>query len=213
VSAEAYLPPEGLTQSSSYTVEVLGESVVVDSPLVGAHQQRNLALAIASAAELKRVSEIAITPSSIAAGIRQTRWPGRLERLTVGGIEWILDVAHNTAGALALRDELLRCQRASRPRTLIFSCLRDKPLRDMAEILFPIFENVIFVTIHSTRATKIEDLISAAKGLGTPAMAADSMSEAFILATENSAGASVVISGSVYLVGEARSQLFAGERK
>ena len=75
----------------------------VDSPLTGAHQHRNLALAIAAAAELAGMPGFPITPATIAEGIRQTRWPGRLERIHKDGVEWILDVAHNAAGAWALR--------------------------------------------------------------------------------------------------------------
>jgi dihydrofolate synthase/folylpolyglutamate synthase len=95
---------------------------------------------------------------------------------------------------------------------LIFSCLRDKPVAEMAQILFPIFEQVIVAPIHSARAAPLEDLIAAAKVTGTQAVVAESVDDALCIA-ERSSGGAVVISGSVYLVGEARTLLLAGKGK
>jgi dihydrofolate synthase/folylpolyglutamate synthase len=213
VSAEPYMPPIGAGTAASYCVEALGAVIQVDSPLAGAHQHRNLALAIAAAVELAGKHGFPISPASIAAGIRQTRWPGRLERIDcIGqeGVEWILDVAHNPAGAWALRaglnPMLASAVEDQRPRTLIFSCLRDKPVAEMAQILFPLFERVIFAPIHSARAAALCDLEAAAEATGTPFVAAESVSQAMQLAQHARRGV-VVISGSVFLVGEARTLL------
>ncbi len=168
-----------------------------------------MALAIAAAVELASAHKFPITPAAIEEGIRNTRWPGRLERMTRGGVDWILDVAHNPAGAWALRTGLRGILEMQGPRTLIFSCLRDKPLAEMAQILFPIFEQVIVAPIHSARAAALDDLLAAARATGTPAVAAQSMKEALQMAQDRSAGGVVVVSGSVYLVGEARALLLA----
>ncbi len=244
VSAVPYMPPEHpasraartvaeAAPPSSYFVPALGTSVEVASPLHGAHQQRNIALAIAAAVELAFHHGLPITPASISTGIRNTRWPARFERFLTYAEEesgagqsptqWILDVAHNPAGTWALRAALralldLDAPNAQ-PPTLIFSCLRDKPIAEMAQILFPIFDRVIFAPIHSLRATPMPDLLAAAASTGTPATTASSVTEAIQLA-ESSANPSthctgtgssgvVVISGSVYLVGEARALLLA----
>jgi dihydrofolate synthase/folylpolyglutamate synthase len=190
-----------------YAVEALGEAVEVNSPLTGAHQQRNVALAIATAVELAH--GFPVTPAAIAEGIRRTRWPARLERFVSNGVEWILDVAHNPAGAWALRAGLGDLQTTS-PRTLIFSCLRDKPVAEMAQILFPLFEQVILAPIQSARAAAIADLEAAARATGTPALTAVSVREALQWARARGQGGVVVVSGSVYLVGEARSLLLGG---
>ena len=79
----------------------------------------------------------------------------------------------------------------------------------MAQILFPLFEHVVVAPIHSARAASLDDLLAAAKTTGTPATAADSVKEALRLAQERSAGGVAVVSGSVYLVGEARALLMA----
>jgi dihydrofolate synthase/folylpolyglutamate synthase len=204
VSAVPYMPAADV--AGAYSVEALGASVQVDSPLTGAHQHRNLALAIAAAVELATQHGFPITPESIATGIRQTRWPARFERIQKSGAEWVLDVAHNPAGAWALRAGLNPLLAGdAKPRTLIFSCLRDKPIAEMAQILFPLFDRVILAPIHSARAAAPADLLVAAQATGSESTVAESVTHALELATR--AGGLVVVSGSVYLVGEARSLL------
>jgi dihydrofolate synthase / folylpolyglutamate synthase len=208
VSASEYMA--GPDVLGSYPMEVFGKEILVESPLVGAHQHRNLALAMAAAVELGRSHGFAVTAECIAAGLKQTRWPGRLERLAQGGVEWILDVAHNPAGAWALRGGLRSVAGEKMPRTLIFSCLRDKPVAEMAQILFPLFERVILAPITSARAAAMDDLLAAAMATGTAAVAADSVAKALELAAASAQGEMVVVSGSVYLVGEARTVLVGG---
>jgi dihydrofolate synthase/folylpolyglutamate synthase len=209
VSAVPYMPAG--VEKGPYSVEALGETIEVRSPLAGAHQQRNVALAIAAAVELTTKDEIHVTAAALEEGIRNTSWPGRLERLSIGGVEWILDVAHNPAGAWALRAGLRGTLHDAEPRTLVFSCLRDKPVAELAQILFPLFEQAIIAPIHMARAAALDDLLAAARATGTPAIAADSVREALEIARERSAGGVAVVSGSVYLVGEARAILLAGK--
>ena len=208
VSAVPYMPPAAGT-AGPYQLEVRGVSIEVDSPLAGAHQHRNVALAIAAAVELATEYDFPITPAAIATGIRQTRWPGRLERIVARGAEWVLDVAHNPAGAWALRSGLRGILEVRQHRTLVFSCLRDKPVAELAQILFPLFEQVILAPIHTARAAAMEDLLAAAKATGTPAQVASSVSEALEQAVKRTDGGVIVVSGSVYLVGEARTLLLA----
>jgi dihydrofolate synthase/folylpolyglutamate synthase len=83
----------------------------------------------------------------------------------------------------------------------------------MAQILFPLFGQIILAPIHSARAANVDDLLAAAKATGTPAIAAESVTQALELAeqlaTEQGRGV-IVVSGSVYLVGEARTLLLTG---
>lgn len=209
VSATEYLP--ATETKGSYTVRALGTPVKVDSPLAGSHQQRNIALAIAAAVELAEHHGFNVSPAAIEAGIRRTRWPGRMERITVSGVEWVLDVAHNPAGAWALRAGLRSILEGRSPRVLIFSCLRDKPLNEMAQILFPLFDRVILAPIHSARAAAQEDLLAAAASTGTAAVAASSVGAALQFAEQNVDGGVAVVSGSVYLVGEARAMLLVSK--
>jgi dihydrofolate synthase/folylpolyglutamate synthase len=214
VSAVPYMPATAADEVA-YRVETLGAEISVDSPLKGAHQHRNLALAMAAAVELKRSFGFPVTPAAIEAGMQQTRWPGRLERIEADGVEWILDVAHNPAGVWALRAGLRSILKEGQPHAVVFSCLRDKPVREMAQILFPLFDEVIVAPIQAARAAAMEDLLAAAQETGTPAVAAASVGAAIEAARQRVAGGMtrgvVVISGSVYLVGEARGILLRGK--
>jgi dihydrofolate synthase/folylpolyglutamate synthase len=209
VSAVPFMP--ATAAKGPYQVEALGESIEVDSPLRGEHQQRNIALAIAAAVELSTGHGLVVAPKALEEGIRRTYWPGRLEHIVSSGVEWIFDVAHNPAGVWSLRAGLRGVLRDGDPRTLVFSCLRDKPLTEMAQILFPLFEQVIMAPIHSARAAPMDELLAAAKSTGTSAVAAESVREALRMAQERSSEGVAVVSGSFYLVGEARALLLAGK--
>ncbi len=209
VSAVPFVPAPGTR--GPYSIDALGTTVPVESPLAGAHQQRNVALAIAAAAELVANHGFFITPAALEEGIRGTSWPGRLERLANSDVEWILDVAHNPAGAWALRAGLHGILEVRSPRVLVFSCLRDKPIVEMAQILFPLFDQVIVAPIHTARAAAVDELLAAAPATGTPAVAAESVEEAVRSAQRRAASGVVVASGSVYLVGEVRTMLLAAK--
>lgn len=213
VNAALYVPSIGAPADQGYPIEVLGSTITVASPLCGAHQHRNVALAIAAAVELAQTHGFPITAATIESGIRATKWPARLERISARGVQWVLDVAHNPAGAWALRAGLRDVLDSAAAKVLVFSCLRDKPAAEMAQILFPLFDKVIFAPIHSPRATPMEELLHAAESTGTKAVAASSVEEALQAAAgvlgERENGL-VVVSGSVYLVGEVRALLTHG---
>ncbi len=212
VSAAPYMPaPARDRTTEGHCVEALGQRIDVKSPLKGAHQRRNVALAIAAAVELAERHGFPVTWASIAEGIGRTYWPGRLEEMSRNGVDWILDVAHNPAGAWALRAGLRGLLGDRNPKVIIFSCLRDKPIAEMAQILFPLFARVIVTPIHSARGAEIGDLLAAACATGATAVAADSVEEALRLAVKDAQGSVAVVSGSVYLVGEARTLLMAAK--
>lgn len=211
VSAVPYMPGRDAGQEigGGYALDVFGAQIRVNSPLHGAHQQRNIALAVAAAVELAERHGIPITASIIEEGIHATRWPGRLELIHAGSTDWILDVAHNPAGAWALRSALRSEFGISEPgagaASLVFSCLKDKPVGEIAHILFPLFDQIIFAPIASPRATPLAELLAAAEEVGRSAVGAGTVAEALALAELPH----VVVSGSVYLVGEARGLLVA----
>src|ERR1700752_2212068 len=127
-----------------YPLQVMGTQILVESPLVGRHQLRNVALAIATAEELSKQGFTGITAASIESGIRETRWPGRFEVLPSHADSWgrrwpemVLDVAHNPAGAWALRSALSQ-RYGDRPLIFVFGAMRDQAISEMTEILFPL---------------------------------------------------------------------------
>jgi dihydrofolate synthase/folylpolyglutamate synthase len=230
---------------NAYPLTVMGKEIAVDSPLLGRHQWRNTALAIATAVELNHEG-LRITPQQIERGIRETRWPGRFQvlalspasgqdsrgsarrsrvsardfsRADVGPAEpralspaepaltCILDVAHNPAGAWALRAALSQ-NYEGRPLLFIFGAMRDKAIAEMAEILFPIAERVVATRAENPRSATAEEIRDAAARTGAEIDLAPNVPEAIASVrrteTQNSV---VVITGSIYVVGEAMQAL------
>jgi dihydrofolate synthase / folylpolyglutamate synthase len=214
VDAARYMPvhnhPEQLTRNR-YPLSVMGELIGIDSPLAGAHQQRNLALAIATAVELRNNHGYNITPIDIQAGIRDTIWPARLEHIAGYGsrADALLDVGHNPAGAWALRAAVSQLDKGQ-PLTLVFGCLKDKPIAELAQILFPLFGRVVVTPLDSPRTAALEDLLAAARTTGSEVEAAASAANALERALQiTPANGLIVITGSVYLVGQVRPLLQA----
>lgn len=211
VNAAEYIPYLNPTQTgprNRYTLNVLDESMDVDLPLAGGHQQRNLALAIAAAVELRNRYGYKIDVSLIAQGIHATQWPARLERIQHDAhADILIDVAHNPAGAWALRSALSHFDPAPPSITLVFSCLRDKAIDEMAQILFPAFDQVVLTTVPSPRSASLESLRAAAEVLQIPTAEASDPEHALDLALELTPPTGlVVIAGSVFLAGALRKR-------
>ena len=238
VDASRFLPPRGFPGTppvpstspasplarNSYDLAVEGEVLHIDSPLPGQHQQRNLALALAAAVELRtNHSFSALTNQAIERGVRATAWPGRLEWLP-GRLgpdhrphaPLLLDVAHNPAGAWTLRWALAQLPEAM-PRTLLFSCLADKQIDEMARILLPLFDrtsgdplrahdHVVLAPLANPRAASVDQLLDAAALLEVPAHAAPHVAGALAQAESlTPPDGLIVVTGSVFLVGEVRA--------
>jgi dihydrofolate synthase/folylpolyglutamate synthase len=189
------------------------KQILVETPLVGRHQLRNVALAIATAEELSRQGFAGISPESIERGIRETRWPGRFQVIPAqhspeGGPaepsspEIVLDVAHNPAGAWALRSALSE-RYEDRRLIFVFGAMRDKAISEMTEILFPLAERVIATQPENPRSASPEEIQQAAVRTGIEVEAisdvASALERAKVLAGRTGV---VVITGSIYLVGE-----------
>ena len=200
-----------------YALSIDGKILHIDSPLAGQHQQRNIALALATALELRANHGFTIADEAIERGVRNTDWPGRLEWMPArdGHAALLLDVAHNPAGAWALRSALAQLPDAQ-PRTLIFSCLADKPAGEMEQILFPLFDatcgepertrdHIILTHIANPRAARLDDLVAAARSLDVPVQTAADVSSALALAEQITPRDGVIVAtGSIFLISELR---------
>lgn len=204
-----------------YPISIDGEVIHVDSPLAGQHQQRNIALAIATALELRANHGFGISNEEIEAGIRNTVWPGRLEWFpSPEHASVLLDVAHNPAGAWALRAALAQLPE-DLPRTLIFSCLADKPIAELEQILFPLFDasstdtarrrdHILLTHIDNPRAAPVDQLLATAQALDVPALTAPDAATALTQAEAVTPREGVIVAtGSLFLVAEIRTQLLA----
>ncbi|HEY6183653.1 MAG TPA: folylpolyglutamate synthase/dihydrofolate synthase family protein [Terriglobales bacterium] len=209
-ASERYLTEERSAKRffSRYRLQVMGKEILVETPLVGRHQLRNIALAIAAAEELG-LQGFAVTPEAIERGIRETQWPGRFQIIPAqdGLPEIVLDVAHNPDGAWALRSTLSTVYE-DRLFTLIFGAMLDKDVRQVTEILFPIADHVIATRADNPRAASPEQIREAAARVSVEIEDAVSVSSALARAkTLAGANGLVVVTGSIYLVGEAMREL------
>jgi dihydrofolate synthase/folylpolyglutamate synthase len=197
-----YLVPE--IRKLRYPLQVMGKQILVETPLIGRHQLRNVALAIATAEELAKQG-FAIRPESIERGIRETHWPGRFQVVPArdNAPEYVFDVAHNPAGAWALRSTLSTCYE-DRQLTLVFGAMRDKAIAEMTEILFPLAERVIVTPADNPRSATAEEIRHAAARTSTEIEAAPDVASALERASVLAGPRGVVvITGSIYIVGEA----------
>ncbi|HEY6448153.1 MAG TPA: folylpolyglutamate synthase/dihydrofolate synthase family protein [Acidobacteriaceae bacterium] len=155
--------------------------------------------------------------------------PANAERCTLNAV--LLDVAHNPAGVWTLRAALSALEQSSLPGScvslgngpvpaplnaegctlnavLVFGCLRDKAIAQMAQILFPLFDRVIVTPVASPRSATGDELLAAAAPTGVPAVGAPDAIHALERAgAEAPPDGLIVVAGSVYLVGEIREYL------
>jgi dihydrofolate synthase/folylpolyglutamate synthase len=214
ISAAQYVPPvspgsaeyqNAHTSRSRYPLEVMGKQILVETPLVGRHQLRNVALAIAAAEQVANKGFTGITAESIEGGIRDTTWPGRFQIIEPkqGWPEIVLDVAHNPAGAWALRSALSE-RYGDRPLIFVFGAMRDKAISEIAEILFPMANRVIATQPGNPRAATPDEIRQAAARTATEIECIAAVPAAMQRARQAALPDGVmVVTGSIYLVGEA----------
>jgi dihydrofolate synthase/folylpolyglutamate synthase len=189
---------------NQFTLAVLGQEIKVDFPLAGRHQLRNLALAITSAEELNNFG-FRISAEDIEQGIRSTTWPARFQVIPAadGFPEVVLDVAHNPAGAWALRSALSTFYEG-RPLTFIFGAMRDKAIAEIADIIFSLADRVIATHAENPRAASPQQIAELGAHAQTEILQAKSVPEALERAcTLAGSKGVIVITGSIYIVGEA----------
>ncbi len=208
--------PSALDHASRnrFPLEFMGKEIMVESPLLGRHQWRNLALAITAAEQLNSFG-CKVLPEHVEEGIRVTRWPGRFQVLPAhaGFPETVLDVAHNPAGAWALRSALSSYYEG-RALTFIFGAMRDKAIGEIADILFPLADRVIALQADNPRAASTDEIAHAAAHSHTEVICAENMQAALNRArTESQDRGVVVVTGSIYIVGEALGMLAGNSRE
>ena len=143
-------------------------------------------------------------------GLQNARHPGRLEVLDANP-PVLFDGAHNPAAARALHHYLEEF--IDQPITLIFGAMRDKSLREIAGIIFPVARQVILTELDNPRAATLENLKAAApSGLDQTSLhEAKSVAEALQIARRvTGPDGLILITGSLYLVGAAQERLRDG---
>lgn len=171
--------------------------IPVECPLAGEHQAMNALTAVAA------LYEMGVPGDRITEGIRRVVWPGRLECVSEQP-EIILDGAHNPSGARALAGHIRRFYHGRRVR-LIYGCMRDKAVTEMAGILFPLADEVILTAADSPRSIRPQALREL---VDHPCIRVTAnLREALRFVDGAASQDAFFITGTLFLVGEARALL------
>jgi dihydrofolate synthase/folylpolyglutamate synthase len=178
--------------SSRVLVGGRGTRLWIDCPLAGEHQVDNAVTATVALMNLKYPAHL------VRFGIQQAEWPGRLERVARHP-DIILDGAHNPAGVRALAAYIRRFF-ADRKVWLIYATMRDKSV----DALLPAVQEVILTQVDSDRALRpeaMQEMFSHPRLRTAPRLA-----QALEITRAEAAPEDVIfVTGSLYLVGEARA--------
>ena len=189
-----------------------GEELVLS--LEGEHQAENAALAILLSLELRRSRMI--SDEHIIRGVANTRHPGRLEWFECDGVLVLLDGAHNPAGAESLV-AYLTSQSLDRSIVLVYGSMNDKDYESILKTISPIATDMILTEPKNQRAisaTEIAEWLQATLRTDNVFVVQD-VEQAFDSAVEiartypNTRRKLVLVTGSLYLVGEVRRILTA----
>ena len=173
-------------------------------PLLGEHQRRNAAVALATTRALAQA--VPVHDPDILAGLARVHWPGRLQLVNHSPQQKILlDGAHNVGGAEMLAAALRQHFPDRRP-TLVLGILRDKDWPRMCEILAPLAERIVLVPVHNERTAEPHGLAETCRIANPKAQVLECPSLSAAL-TETGEDPFVTIAGSLYLVGEAMELL------
>jgi dihydrofolate synthase/folylpolyglutamate synthase len=169
--------------------------------LLGKHQIENAETALNVIQSLKYDLGLEIEDRSIVEGLENARHPGRLEYRG----RYLFDGAHNIGGAKALASYLNEYEK--RPVHIVFGAMNDKNVGEIANILFPLAAKVILTRPDNSRAKSADELAahSPANIAADRIVRTGSVGEALKAAEDLSPGDEIIlVTGSLYLVGEAK---------
>jgi len=199
-------------------------------PLLGRHQAENAAVAVAA---VEALAEEGIPHSAVHSGLAQVRWPGRLEIIRPACLDAcpprgeqgrrergagrerptvLLDGAHNPDAAHALRKTVEELW-PGRTVHLVLGMSADKPVRTIGEILCPMASRVTCTKSRHPRACDPQRLAEQLGPLCREVIVIPDAVDAYtyVLNTADPDDL-IVITGSLFLVGELRPQLLQHNR-
>jgi len=170
----------------------------------GRHQTVNLATAIAA---VESLFGRALDRDAVAEAAAGVTMPGRMEVLAQDPI-LLLDGAHNPPGAAALAAALEEEFPGTR-WSLVFGAMGDKDVPAMLRVLLPLADQVHATAAGSERALPASE-VAALAAAGGAASVTPHPTVAAAVAVARAEGGPVLVTGSLYVVGEAREALGRG---
>ncbi|GAA4084114.1 bifunctional tetrahydrofolate synthase/dihydrofolate synthase [Zhongshania borealis] len=157
--------------------------------------------------------DLAVSEASLRQGLALASVPGRCQHFVVNGVDIVLDVAHNPAAVVTLRQHLQtrpvsgRCQG-------VFAVMADKAIAEMIGILEPCFDNWVLATLAGNGRAASAEYVAAllAEQLIEPVDVGGTVAESVERGlAESRPGDRLVIFGSFFTVAEAMTYLSAHE--
>lgn len=178
----------------------VGEEEYVFAPsMLGEHQGKNAAIAIAVARSLSE-NWRPLEKSRIIRGIETAYWPGRLEVVSENP-QILVDGAHNEEGAEALRAYVQEFISSS--CVLVFAVMRDKDIAKLAEILFPLAHKVICTRFPYYKAAEPKDIRRQASRFEDRIVVQPDAEKAVEAALKAVTPEGIIlVAGSLFLIGE-----------
>jgi dihydrofolate synthase/folylpolyglutamate synthase len=192
------------------------EAFTYPLPLLGPHQLMNSALAIATLQILQQQGWL-ITPDQMQRGLAQTQWTARLQWYTWRGRSLLIDAAHNSAGARALRqylDEYLASSidaaAAKSPIIWVIGMLANKDHAEVFEALLRPGDRLHGVPVPDHQTVEPADLVAIAQRC-CPQLAEVQIHRDAVVGLESvleqldpeiAPTPTVVLCGSIYMIGE-----------
>ncbi len=178
----------------------------IELPLLGAHQSRNVAVAVATVDSLREAGTVKIDDAEIVRALAGVAAPARMEIVGERPLR-IVDGAHNDASARAAA-EALRLHLPGRRAVVCFGCAGDKDARNILRELRPVAEAFVLTRAPSPRGSSPEAIASALGAVDVPVEVRPHPVEACRAAVERAADEGIVlVTGSFYLAGVAREVL------
>jgi dihydrofolate synthase/folylpolyglutamate synthase len=144
---------------------------------------------------------LSLNSDSVRHGLANVSWPGRFEQIRPGVV---LDGAHNPHSAKVLA-ETWNAEFPGTKALLVFSAVAAKDITGILEILSPLASRIFLCPVNTPRAVPPEDLAACLPTPAPPHALFPNFQAAFAAAQAH--GTPILITGSLFLVGEARAFL------
>lgn len=182
-------------------------------PLVGDYQFQNARCAVSIIEALRSLGLVATSADELARGFAKTFWPGRFELLEKGGAAFLLDGAHNVNGMTGFVRNLRALFAGKRIRAII-SILSNKQYDRMLEIIAGAVDEIVVVGINNFKKKNVEvkALVENARRHHDRVVYLGDVKTALEYSIGSPDCDLTCVTGSLYLVGEARERLLEKEK-
>jgi dihydrofolate synthase / folylpolyglutamate synthase len=180
--------------------------------LEGDYQRWNAATATLVARQLP--ARWGLTDEAVARGLMHANWPGRWQRMLLGGRPLILDASHNPEGAQVLDANLAKLvAETGRKPLVVTGALGEYRARALLEVIARHASQIHLAIPHQERACGYGELEHCVPATFLGRMVRTTLGEVFPgpdRCAIGGAGDTVVVTGSIYLIGEVFERIEPG---